>query len=160
MTNKFRNINAERRRMSMAPSGGIFQHRRSVDPSQNTRHYKMENTYRTDPSADNCLNLTKIRLEIEQLLRSTIGQKRYVQDTCQLMCLLLTNQIKALAREQIVAGERHKIVCIVLINERREQGISMASRCLWNDSTDNSVNVTYQNDSISAVALVNFVYYE
>ena len=160
LTNKFRALNSERRRLSASPSNSSYFCLQQNEKKHQQRKQKQENTFRIEPSDQFNLHLSELHEKIEDMLRDTIGQKRYVKDTCQLICLLLANQIKTLARQMIAAAERHKVLCLVVVNERCNQGISVSSRCLWNETTDNSIHVSYENHSISAVVIVHFVYCE
>lgn len=48
---------------------------------------------------------------------------------------------------------RFKIVVQTVIGQMRDQGIRIASRCLWDTSTDNYASVQYKNVRLSGIYL-------
>ena len=54
---------------------------------------------------------------------------------------------------------RYKFVVQVVLGERREQGVRVGSRCLWDAGTDNQASVTFFNDSLFCVATAFAVYF-
>jgi len=44
--------------------------------------------------------------------------------------------------------DRYKLVCTVVLGEKLGQQMSIASRCVWDDKTDNHASYTWQNSSI------------
>lgn len=55
---------------------------------------------------------------------------------------------------------RYKILVQVTIGQRKDQGISSTSRCLWDSNTDNYASVSYRNESIWASCIVFGIYTE
>jgi len=53
---------------------------------------------------------------------------------------------------------RYKIVVQVSIGQMKDQGICIASRCLWATATDNYASASYQNQYIWASAIVFALY--
>ena len=53
---------------------------------------------------------------------------------------------------------RHKIVVQVTIGQMKDQGVKIASRCLWDPATDNYVAVSFQNQHSWACATVFGLY--
>ena len=79
MTNKLR---FDQRRKSMA----VSEHTTLTAPSilaARKKAMKIENTYRTEPSETMKLNMGLMNRLMEEALAEKIGQKRYIQDVCQ-----------------------------------------------------------------------------
>jgi len=55
---------------------------------------------------------------------------------------------------------RYKLIVQVTIGQKKDQGVSITSRCLWDTSTDNYASVSYQDAFIWASALVFGLYIE
>lgn len=55
---------------------------------------------------------------------------------------------------------RYKTVSSVTIIENKEQGLKIATRCIWNIDTDNYATYTYTNQSLIAIGHVHAVYYD
>lgn len=69
--------------------------------------------------------------------------------------------VKARIRDlQEVRSTRYKIVCIVHIGQLKDQGIQIASRCLWDSAHDSFATYEFKNRSLYAIASVYFVYNE
>ena len=55
---------------------------------------------------------------------------------------------------------RYKLVAHILISEKRDQGLSVGCRFLWDDSKDNFATATYENQTLIAVAAAFATYCE
>ena len=55
---------------------------------------------------------------------------------------------------------RYKCVFQATIGESRDQGVFLASRCLWDVETDNYAQYTYRNDSLYCIVVVFGLYLE
>ena len=55
---------------------------------------------------------------------------------------------------------RYKLIGQVTIGQRKDQGVRITSRCLWDTSTDQYASASYQNEYIWASALVFGLYTE
>ena len=80
----------------------------------------------------------------------------YHKSTAANLTIVCSNAIKSAVKQY--NNPRYKLVCHVLLGELKGQGIQTASRCIWNEKTDNFVSVTYKNQSLYVVANVYGVY--
>lgn len=55
-------------------------------------------------------------------------------------------------------GSRYKIVVQVTIGHMKDQGVRVASRCLWDTHTDNYASVHFKNQSMWCSAMVFGLY--
>ena len=53
---------------------------------------------------------------------------------------------------------RYKILVQVTIGQKKDQGVKITSRCLWDTATDNYATVSFQNQHIWASAIVFGLY--
>ena len=53
---------------------------------------------------------------------------------------------------------RYKLITHVVIGQDTDHSVEVASRCLWNPTTDNFATATFRNDSLYAVAMVFGIY--
>ena len=65
----------------------------------------------------------------------------------------VADKIKNRIREEMNVP-RYKIVVQVSIGQRKNQGVCITSRCLWNTATDNFASVEFQNEYIWSNALI------
>ena len=117
-----------------------------------------ENTYIMTPNKPFIGNLTKVKEIIMDVFQSTLKDKNYDSKKCSDYCQSLSETI--CQRVKKLGFDRHKIVCVVNIGEKRGQGIRIASRCLWNQSYDDFVDGLFEGKDLYAVAVVFCTYQE
>merc|ERR1719353_1444068 len=68
----------------------------------------------------------------------------------------LSCEISNAVREAVVGLNipRFKVVVQTVVGQMKDQGIRVASRCLWDTSTDNYATCSYKNQEIFATVLV------
>ncbi|PAA72930.1 hypothetical protein BOX15_Mlig024020g1 [Macrostomum lignano] len=72
----------------------------------------------------------------------------------------ISQVIRSRMKELQSPAGRYKVISLCSIGARGPHGLSMASRCLWDDSVDNFVSSQFDNNSLYAVATVFVVYQE
>jgi len=92
------------------------------------------------------------------LLESFLDGELYEALKCSQIAQNLTEVVKGRMKE--LSLPRYKFISHVMIGQNASQGITHASRSLWNTSTDNYASATYQNGSLFAIATVFAVFYE
>ena len=60
------------------------------------------------------------------------------------VCVLIISVLSILAH---LSRSRYKIVVQTTVGQLRDQGIRVASRCLWDPNTDNYASTSYSNVS-------------
>jgi hypothetical protein len=53
---------------------------------------------------------------------------------------------------------RFKVVVQTTVGQMRDQGIRIASRCLWDPTTDNYASCSYSNETLFCSALIFALY--
>ena len=119
---------------------------------------KLENTYKTEPDEGKTFPSCKVQKLAETILEQRLHNKTYSHATANSLAKEITSVIKISVKELNIP--RHKIVVLASVGQCTDQGMEMASRCLWNDSTDNFACASYSNGSLMAVATIYGVYYE
>mmetsp|Transcript_17048 Transcript_17048/g.43902 ORF Transcript_17048/g.43902 Transcript_17048/m.43902 type:complete len:128 (-) Transcript_17048:149-532(-) len=117
-----------------------------------------ENTYIMQPKDEEKFLPSKVTEVMERVMTDYLKEKEYTAEEAKSWTLDLSNDIKAAVKELNIP--RYKIIVQVVIGEQASQGIRVASKCLWDVSSDNWASYTYQNNSIFAVAIVFGCYYE
>lgn len=130
----------------------------STAPEEVKPKVRMENTYKTDPDEGKEFRAMKVEDVVSSILEKELCNEKYEKERCKnLACdlsVLIKNRVKKMG------FPRYKIICNVIIGQSLEQGIEMASQCIWSPSTDNFSCSSYRNGSLFAVATVHAVYYE
>ncbi|ESO85777.1 hypothetical protein LOTGIDRAFT_130394 [Lottia gigantea] len=129
----------------------------SVDVPQKPK-IKLENTYKLNPDEGKGFVTSRVHRAITDVLNSNLQDVTYKANTAGTLTENLTEMIKS--RVKLLMFDRYKIVCNVMLGQSSDQGMESASRCVWDDKTDNFCCVTYRNKSIIVIATVYGVYFE
>ena len=112
-----------------------------------------ENTYRMRPKV--AFPELKVKGTIQEALHLLDGQQHKTTG-CGMMSKVLSSRIMQGTKQLNL--DRYKLVCTVTIGSKTQQGITVASRCLWNTEFDVFVAEQYQSKSLFAVVVVYGVY--
>ena len=147
------------RRMSFYRRGSIAASLRTDRTDQSHGPLiQLANTYRTGPEQHEKFQSSKVQPVLQHLLESYLEGENYEARRCAHLAQSLTDVIKARIKE--MHFPRYKLICNVVIGQKCEQGIRCASRCLWDNATDNSASASYQNSTLFAIATVYGLYFE
>mmetsp|Transcript_54219 Transcript_54219/g.86188 ORF Transcript_54219/g.86188 Transcript_54219/m.86188 type:complete len:134 (-) Transcript_54219:173-574(-) len=117
-----------------------------------------QNTYIMAPKDDEKFLPSKVSEVIERVMNDYFKDKEYSPEEAKSWTLELSNDIKAAVKELNIP--RYKIIVQVVIGEQASQGVRVASKCLWDVSSDNWASYTYTSQSIFAVGMVFGCYFE
>ncbi|XP_069126193.1 dynein light chain Tctex-type 5-A-like [Argopecten irradians] len=119
---------------------------------------KMENTYKMQPDPGQTFQTSKIEAIAKEVMEQTLSNVNYNSALCNRLVCDISQMIKNKVRG--LNMPRYRVIVHVFIGQSKDQSMQMASRCVWDASTDNFSSYTYTNDSIIAVAAVYGVYFE
>lgn len=88
----------------------------------------------------------------QEILRQELGDINYSPWLCRQKSKELSDKIRDAIKD--LGFDRYKLVCTVSIGSLDDQGLYMASRCLWFTTTDASATAVFRNASLFAVAIV------
>ncbi|XP_061164280.1 F-box only protein 8-like [Saccostrea echinata] len=114
---------------------------------------RMENTYKMTPDEDSTFVPWKVRNAVKEILGEQLSSVSYDNKTASKLCCDLAQLIRNKVRN--MEFPRYKIICNVIIGQCSEQGLEVASRCLWDAKTDNYSCIEYKNHSLFAIAMVH-----
>lgn len=115
-----------------------------------------ENTFHMNPPQ--AFRPEAVKAIITKCLHDKLEGRIYSPVSMGLMCKTLSNDIKQRVKE--LNFERYKIICLVSIGEKKEQGVKFGSRCVWDSERDSYAAASYENPHLYAVGTVYAVYYE
>lgn len=121
--------------------------------------YEIENSYRMAPEAAHVFQSDRI----EPILRSVLQEElKNVTDYDTLVVAKITTELGSLIKEKVksVGFPRYKVVCHVVVGERKSQDVRVTSHCLCDPKVDGCARASFQNDVIFAVATVHGLYFE
>eukprot|EP00929_Paragymnodinium_shiwhaense_P120451 TRINITY_DN923_c0_g2_i1.p2 TRINITY_DN923_c0_g2~~TRINITY_DN923_c0_g2_i1.p2 ORF type:complete len:128 (+),score=35.84 TRINITY_DN923_c0_g2_i1:106-489(+) len=117
-----------------------------------------ENSYIMQPKEEEKFLPSKVTGAIKRVMDEYLKDKEYYAEDAKHWTLDLSNDVKAAVKELNI--NRHKIIVQVVLGEQGDQGIRVASKCLWDVTADNWASYTFQNQTIFAVCMVFACYYE
>jgi len=117
---------------------------------------EVENTYRTEPKRK--FPEREVKEIIQNSLEAMLGELTYNATECGFLTKLLSSRI--MEQVKSLSIERYKLVCLVNVGSKHDQGLRVASRCLWNADFDTHVSANIENGTLFAVATVYGVYFE
>lgn len=161
--------------MSRAPKGILKVHRMTTDarsqrsvlspvPSQTQSVLfqgskpviSMDPTYETQPDETKKFCSEKAERILKETLESHLQKTKYDAEHCSQLAHNLCSVIKARIKEE--GYERYRLIAQVIIGQDTEQGVQLASRCLWNPRSDNFAAATYRNSSLYSIGIVYGLY--
>jgi tctex1 domain-containing protein 2 len=103
-------------------------------------------TFRMEPGENERFYPSRARAIAEKVAAAELGQddEPYNDDNAQQAALIISDKV----REEVNASidkSRYKIIVQTVIGQNADQGVRIASRCLWDPTTDNYVSATYTN---------------
>ncbi|KAJ3023333.1 Tctex1 domain-containing protein 3 [Thoreauomyces humboldtii] len=99
-----------------------------------------------------------VRRIAEEILQRSLAKVKYDGEKVPILCQSISNEI--LANVKKLDYDRYKYVVDVTIGEFKGQGIRVASRAVWDTTTDSYASSSFKNATLFAVAMVFGCYYE
>ncbi|XP_057262957.1 dynein light chain Tctex-type protein 2 [Pezoporus wallicus] len=122
----------------------------------NKAKIRYANTYRLDPY--NRVQDYLVRNKAQAVLMSKLQQDKYDGASSLTLCASISEEILKAVKE--LNFDRYKYVVSVLIVEKANQAMEVASRWVWDVQRDTWVSVEYETNTFFALALVVACYYE
>ncbi|CAB1101664.1 unnamed protein product [Ectocarpus sp. CCAP 1310/34] len=115
-------------------------------------------TYITKPSEDEKFYPSEVKAVAEKAVEAELQDKEYDGEEAKEWSLNIADTIREGVKTLNVP--RYKIVVQVTIGQMKDQGVRVASRCLWDTATDNYASVQFKNQSLWCSAMVFGVFTE
>lgn len=97
---------------------------------------------------------------VEQEVLRTLKDKPWVgEDEAVLAATGIAERVKARAMAELRLP-RYKLATYVVVGENLQQGVRVASRCLWDAETDGYATFHYRSDALFCTAILFAVYTE
>lgn len=116
----------------------------------------LEPTYRTEPKRQ--FNSAIILRMLTTILNERLRDFEYSPNLARWFVKKLSDEVRNRVKRMNI--DRYKVVCVASIGQKHEQGLMVASRCLWNPHFDTSVTHTWQNESAYCNIAVYAIYCE
>lgn len=126
-------------------------------PTKNQR-IRHENTFRMEPESVTKFTPGRCQEVLQQVLKANLDGASYDSRATAGLSKTISDEIKFRVKEFKIP--RYKIIAQVFIGSKSGQCMQMASRSVWDPSTDNFASQSYENESLFAVATVHCTYFE
>ncbi|EDO29797.1 predicted protein, partial [Nematostella vectensis] len=117
---------------------------------------KLENTYQVEPKR--VFPTGEVKQIIHNTLQNALAESKYKEMNSSFVSQLLSQRV--LDQVKSLDVQRYKLVCLVSIGSKSDQGMRVASRCLWHSEFDRFASASVENGSLFAVGTVYGVYFE
>ncbi|NXD79953.1 TC1D3 protein, partial [Halcyon senegalensis] len=114
------------------------------------------NTYRLEPH--NKFRDYLVRDKAQTILTARLQQAKYDGVSSPSLCASISEEILKAVKE--LNFDRYKFVVSVLIVEKADQAMNVASRWVWDAERDTWVSAKCETETFIALALVMACYYE
>lgn len=118
----------------------------------------MANTYKLGPDEDKRFRSKDVKDVIDSVLESRLKGLPYDAEKCRFLLPNIADEIKE--KVKLMGFDRFKLVCLVTVGKLNNQGVRVASRCLWDTTTDRMATSSFCSDDLFASAAVFGVYRE
>ena len=103
-----------------------------------------------------------MRGPVQKILTDTIKEKMEGTTYDPLRSAQTAKELADVIKERVknLGYSRYKLIVQVTVGEKTGQALRLASRCLWDTTTDNFASDFYENASVYCVGMVFGLYYE
>jgi hypothetical protein len=124
-------------------------------------------TYRLKPEDSEKFYPTRIKTISSQILAEIVANRK-IDEVSLMNWSHASVEFENLANEiadsikmkclESLKMTRYKVIVTAYVGQKKDQGVIISSRCLWDTSTDNYVTVNFQNQHIWASVVVFGLY--
>mmetsp|Transcript_24762 Transcript_24762/g.36523 ORF Transcript_24762/g.36523 Transcript_24762/m.36523 type:complete len:135 (-) Transcript_24762:141-545(-) len=114
-------------------------------------------TYRMEPDEDERFYPSVAKKIAEEIVQAELNDQEYDEEDAKTWSLIIGDKIRDAVKKNMNIP-RYKIIVQSTVGQLRDQGIRIASRCLWDVSTDNYTSVSYTNQTIFCNVLIFALY--
>ena len=115
-------------------------------------------TYKMDPEPRKRFNPNAVQEIIQNVLRDRLQEYEYSRFTAPKFAKVLSGVLNDKVKE--LDFPRYRFVTNVIIVENKQQGVSFASRCVWDPKNDAYATGQYKRETFIAVASIHGVYFD
>lgn len=116
-------------------------------------------TFRMEPEENERFYPSQARATAENIMKEVLDGVTYDEEEAKFLGPEISDKVREACQGSLEVP-RFKVVVQTTIGQLADQGIRIASRCLWDVSTDNYASASYKNVSLSKwkpVSFYNFV---
>eukprot|EP01038_Epipyxis_sp_PR26KG_P007800 gene7800-10595_t len=115
-------------------------------------------TYRMEADEEERFYQSKAKAIGDKIIADELTNANYDEEEAKIWSLNISDKIREALHESLGKNQRYKIVVQTTIGQWRDQGIRVASRCLWNPDSDNYASCQFSNATLFCCVLIFALY--
>eukprot|EP00428_Durinskia_dybowskii_P063584 CAMPEP_0170388100 /NCGR_PEP_ID=MMETSP0117_2-20130122/17907_1 /TAXON_ID=400756 /ORGANISM="Durinskia baltica, Strain CSIRO CS-38" /LENGTH=132 /DNA_ID=CAMNT_0010644005 /DNA_START=14 /DNA_END=412 /DNA_ORIENTATION=- len=115
-------------------------------------------TFRMEPEEEERFFPSKAKAIGDQVISDILNGTVYDEEEAKNWSIDISDKIRESVRESMGPNSRFKLIVQTTIGQMKDQGIRIASRCLWDSTTDNYASCSYKNETLFCCALIFALY--
>lgn len=119
---------------------------------------RAENNYRMGPEPGSAFSSRQTQQILQATLDGYLDGACYSPNSCGQLSQILADLVRSKIKD--TCPPRYKLVCQVIMGQKGDQSLTVASRGLLDTVRDDFAAATFQNGSLFTVAIVYGTYYE
>ena len=116
-----------------------------------------EPTFRLEPEEDERFYPSQAKALADKVIATELANQEYDEDDAKEWSVAISDKV----REAVTANlnlPRYKIIVQTTIGQCNDQGIRIASRCLWDTATDNYASTSFVNKTLFCNVMIFALY--
>jgi hypothetical protein len=114
-------------------------------------------TFRMEPEEEEKFYPSKAKVIADKVMEEELNGVKYDEEEAKNWSMNISDKVRELVTEKL-GKSRFKVVVQTVVGQKVDQGIRVASRCLWDPNTDNYASCSYSNSSLFCTVLVFALY--
>jgi len=114
-------------------------------------------TFRMEPEEEEKFYPSKAKIIADKVMEEELNGAVYDEEEAKNWSMNISDKVRELVNETL-GKSRYKVVVQTVVGQKVDQGIRVASRCLWDPNTDNYASCSYSNASLFCTVLVFALY--
>uniref|UniRef100_A0A7S3HL07 Dynein light chain n=1 Tax=Spumella elongata TaxID=89044 RepID=A0A7S3HL07_9STRA len=115
-------------------------------------------TFRMEPEEHERFFPSKGKAIADKIISDELNGAVYDEEDAKNWSINISDRVREAVTESMGPNSRYKVVVQTTIGQMRDQGIRIASRCLWDPTTDNYASCSFSNETLFCSCLVFALY--
>ena len=116
-----------------------------------------EPTFRTGPEENEVFYPSQAKALADEVLKAELNNQEFDEDDAKEWSVQISDKVREAVTSKLNLP-RYKIIVQTTIGQCNDQGIRVASRCLWNTDTDNYASTSFINKTLFCNVIIFALY--
>lgn len=116
-----------------------------------------EPTFRLEPDEEERFYPSQAKKLADSILETELANQEYDEEDAKDWSVNISDKVREAVTKELNLP-RYKIIVQTTIGQCNDQGIRIASRCLWDTATDNYASTSYVNKSLFCNVMIFALY--